>query len=218
MKPFFAAATLALGLCSCSESATVVQILQTIQPSDTCAFTATDPGIASGSLNLQFRSSYLVGLVVRSAYTNTPIDVNGVPLEPGGDVGGSATAFVDTLKLSYASTPSVSIPDQEVPYAAALNPGSDENLLLANLMTTEAAQALATATAGGTNVQVLVTAKLSGKYASGKKSFESNELVYGINVSQRAVAIPACAAGTAPTPVAPCGSLGGQDGQYPTCL
>lgn len=218
MKPFFAAATLALGLCSCSESVTTVQILQHVLPSDTCGFAAGDPGRASGSLNLRFRSSYLLGLVVRSGYANTPIEVNGVPLDPDGEVGGAATAFVDTLKLSYETTPSVSIPDQDVPYAAALNPASDDNLLLVNLMTTEAAEALAAATAGGTTVQVRVTAQLMGKYATGKKSFKSNELVYAIDVAQRAVTIPACAAGTAPTPVAPCGSLGGQDGLYPTCL
>ncbi|NOK23315.1 hypothetical protein [Corallococcus carmarthensis] len=217
MKPFFVAATLALGLCSCSESTPVVQILQTIQPDESCAFTATDPGLANGSLNLNYRNSYLLGLVVKSSYATTPIDVNGVPLDPESEIGGSATAFVDTLKLSYASTPNISIPDGEVPYTAAINPASDANRLVVNLMTAEAATALRAALSGTATAQVRVTMQLTGKFASGGKKFESNELVFGLDVANGGVTLRPCAAEEQPTADGPCGSGGGQDGVYPSC-
>ncbi|RKG67319.1 hypothetical protein D7V80_16515 [Corallococcus sp. CA054B] len=218
MKPFFIAAALSLGLCSCSESAPVVQILQTIQPDESCDFGPDDTGIANGSLNLAYRNAYVLGLVVKSSYTSTPIDVNGVPLEPDTDVGGAATAFVDTLKLSYSSTPSINIPDGEVPYTAAINPASDENRLVVNLMTAEAAAALRTALAGNASATVRVTIQLTGKLASGGKKFESNEVIYGIDVDNRAVTLPTCVGTAAPEiPPGPCGSGIGQDNQYPSC-
>ncbi|WP_404370064.1 hypothetical protein ACIHQR_08940 [Corallococcus coralloides] len=218
MKPFFIAAALSLGLCSCSESAPVVQILQTIQPDDSCDFGANDTGIAAGSLNLAYRNAYVLGLIVKSTYTATPIEVNGVPLEPETDVGGSAAAFVDTLKLSYSSTPSINIPDGEVPYTAVINPASDENKLVVNLMTAEAATALRTALSGTATATVRVTLQLTGKFASGGKKFESNEIVYGIDVANGTPALPACSGTETPNvPAGPCGSGAGQDGQYPSC-
>ncbi|MHA7633261.1 hypothetical protein [Corallococcus sp. M7] len=218
MKPFFIAAALSLGLCSCSESTPVVQILQTIQPDENCSFGAGDVGIANGSLNLAYRGGYVLGLVVKSNYTTTPIDVNGVPLEPEGDVGGSATVFLDTLKLSYSSTPSINIPDGEVPYAAALNPGSDENRLVVNLMTAEAANALRTGLSGNTTATVRVTLQFTGKFAAGGKKVESNEIVYGIDVANTAVTLPTCGEDEDPTvPLGPCSSGVGQDGIYPSC-
>ncbi|RKG54143.1 hypothetical protein D7X30_29610 [Corallococcus sp. AB011P] len=218
MKPFFIAAALSLGLCSCSESAPVVQILQTIQPDDSCDFGPDDTGIASGSLNLAYRNAYVLGLVVKSTYASTPIDVNGVPLEPDTDIGGSAAAFVDTLKLSYSSTPSINIPDGEVPYTAVINPSSDENRLVVNLMTSEAAAALRAALSGTTTATVRVTVQVTGKFASGGKKFESNEVVYGIDVANAPVLLPTCAGTESPAiPAGPCGSGAGQDGQYPSC-
>ncbi|AFE06842.1 putative lipoprotein [Corallococcus coralloides DSM 2259] len=219
MKPFFIAAALSLGLCSCSESAPVVQILQTIQPDESCDFAPDDTGIAGGSLNLFYRDAYVLGLVVKSSYTSTPIDVNGVPLEPDTDVGGSASAFVDTLKLSYSSTPSINIPDGEVPYTAVINPASDENQMVVNLMTAEAVEALEAALGGNATATVRVTLQLTGKFASGGKKFESNEVVYGIDVSNRAYTPPPCVGTAAPQiPAGPCGSGIGQDNQYPSCL
>ncbi|MBN9683163.1 MULTISPECIES: hypothetical protein [unclassified Corallococcus] len=218
MKPFFIAAALSLGLCSCSESTPVVQILQTIQPDEECSFGVGDVGIANGSLNLAYRGGYLLGLVVKSSYNATPIDVNGVPLEPESDVGGSATVFVDTLKLSYTSTPSIRIPDAEVPYTGVLNPGSDENRFVVNLMTAEAADALRAALSGTTTATVRVTVQFAGKLAAGGKKVESNEIVYGIDVANTAVTLPTCPEGQDPeVPVGPCGSGVGQDGIYPSC-
>ncbi|NRD50378.1 hypothetical protein [Corallococcus exiguus] len=218
MKPFLIAAALSLGLCSCSESTPVVQILQTIQPDESCSFNAGDTGIANGSLNLAFRNGYLLGLIVKSNYASTPIDVNGVPLEPDTNIGGSATAFVDTLKLSYSSTPSIRIPDGEVPYSATINPVSDTNRLVVNLMTAEAATALRTALSGTATATVRVTLQFTGKFASGGKKFESNEIVYGIDVANGVGSLRTCATGEDPeVPEGPCGSGAGQDGQAPSC-
>ncbi|NPC75034.1 MULTISPECIES: hypothetical protein [Corallococcus] len=218
MKPFLIAAALSLGLCSCSESTPVVQILQTIQPDESCSFGVNDTGIANGSLNLAYRNGYLLGLVVKSNYSSTPIDVNGVPLEPDSSSGGSATAFVDTLKLSYASTPSIRIPDGEVPYTATINPASDTNRFVVNLMTAEAASALRTALSGTATATVRVTAQFTGKFASGGKKFESNEIIFGIDVANGAGSLRTCATGEDPeVPEGPCGSGAGQDGQAPSC-
>ncbi|NOK33153.1 hypothetical protein D7W79_14395 [Corallococcus exercitus] len=221
MKPFFVAATLALGLCSCSESSPVVQILQTIQPDEECDFTAEDPGLANGSLNLAYRNAYVLGLIVKSSYAVAPIEVNGAPLDPDSDVGGSATAFVDTLKLSYEATTnsgsSINVPSGEVPYTAALNPSSDDNRFVVNLMTSEAAAALRDALSGTTTAQVRVTLQLTGKFAASGKKFESNEVVFGLDVADTAVALRACNPGEVPTVEGPCGSGAGQDNIYPTC-
>ncbi|RKH71435.1 hypothetical protein [Corallococcus aberystwythensis] len=218
MKPFFLAAALSLGLCSCSESPPVIQILQVIQPDDSCDFGSDDTGSASGSLDLAYRNSYLLGLIVRSAYTTTPIEVNGAPLEPESDVGGSGTAFVDTLKLSYASTPNINIPDGSVPYTAVLNPASNENKLVVNLMTAEATTALRAALSGTAVAQLRVTMQLTGKFAAGGKKFESNEIVFGMDVANGAVTLRNCVGTEAPNvPAGPCGSGPGQDGMYASC-
>jgi hypothetical protein len=218
MKPLFAAATLALGLCSCSESAPVVQILQTIKPNASCAFASSDLAQANGSLNLNYGSSYVLGLIIRSSYDITPIDVNGVPLDPEGTESGSSVAFVDTLELSYASTANVSLPDQKVPYALAVRPAANEARLAVNLMTAEIANALRPAVAAGAQ-QVRVTFKLTGKFASGNRKFETNEVIYGIDVSamDRSAALPVCEEGELPSADGPCGTGAGQDGLLPSC-
>jgi hypothetical protein len=216
MKPIFAAATLALGLCSCAESAPVVQILQTIRPDDSCNFTTTDIGLANGSLNLAVGGSYLMGLVVRSGLETTPIDVNGVPLDPEGDIGGNATAYVQSLRLSYNAANGASLPDQEVPYTLTLNPSSNNNRLVINLMTADTVAALNRAVSATDPTLLRVTFKLAGKFAASNKKFESNEVVFGINVSNRAIALKDCAADEQPTSEGPCGTAG-QDGFVPSC-
>ncbi|NOK10335.1 hypothetical protein [Corallococcus exercitus] len=218
MKPFFIAAALSLGLCSCSESAPVVQILQVKLPDKDCKVSNDSPGIANGSLNLAYGRSYVLAFIVNNAYTSTAIDVNGVPLEPGEGTGGASTAVVDTLKLSYETTPNVSIPDGEVPYTAGLAPASEGNTLVANLLTREARDALVAAVSPTQPVQVRITVQFTGKYASGHKKFESNEIVYTVDAYTQDVGIPACGAGTTPDPIAPCGSAGGQDGNFPSCM
>ncbi|MFP2902018.1 hypothetical protein [Corallococcus sp. 4LFB] len=217
MKPFFIAAALSLGLCSCSESAPVVQILQTKLPNAACAVDAEGVGLANGSLNLAYGDRYLLAFVVNNNYSPTPIEIGDVPLEPGSTSGGPGTAFVDTMKLSYETTPSLSIPDGEVPYSAGLAPSSEGNTLVADLITTEAAVALSQAVSTGP-VQVRVTVQFTGKYASGGKSFETNEIVYAIDAFAADRGIPACSAGQTPAAVIPCNSTGGQDGNYPECV
>ncbi|GMU09736.1 hypothetical protein [Corallococcus caeni] len=218
MKPFFIAAALSLGLCSCSESAPVVQILQTKLPNAACVVAADSAGLANGSLNLAYGDRYLLAFVVNNSYSSTPIEIGDVPLEPDSTAGGAGTAIVDTLKLSYESTPSLSIPDGEVPYTAGLAPASKGNTLVADLLTTEAAQALSQAVASGGTVQVRVTAQFTGKFASGGNSFETNEVVYAIDAYSANRGIPACTPGQVIPPVIPCNSTGGQDGNYPECI
>ncbi|RYZ40155.1 MAG: hypothetical protein EOO71_17280 [Myxococcaceae bacterium] len=219
MKPLFVAASLALGLCGCSESPPVVQITSSTVPTLECSLDDAGPARAAGSLNLFYGQSYVLGLLVTSNYVNTPLEVNGAPLDPAPGTGGQGTALVETVELSYATTPNVRIPDQTVKYTASLNPVSEGNQLVVNLLTQDAAEALRDGVpAGGDPVEVTVTIKLTGKYVAGSGSFESNEYVYSFRAFSQDRGIAACAPGTPPTPVAPCGSSGGQDGNYPTCI
>ncbi|WP_375761250.1 hypothetical protein [Corallococcus exercitus] len=217
MKPFVIAAALSLGLCSCSESAPPVQITEIKLPSAACAVEATAPGIAAGSLNFEYGGSYVLAFLVNNSYSATPISIGDVPLEPGGVEGGAATAFVTTLRLSYDTTPNVTIPDAEVPYTGGLSPASEGNILVTDLLTREASVALAAATQTE-DIQVRVTVQFAGEYGSGHKEFETNEIVYSFDAYRRDRGIPDCAAEETPEPVAPCGSEGGQDGNYPSCV
>ena len=219
MKPLFVAASLALGLCACSESPPVIQILSSKVPTATCSIEEDAPGRAAGFLNLAFGQSYVLGLLVNSSYSNTPTEVSGVPLDPAPGTGGQGTAFVDTVEVSYATTPNIRLPNQKIAYTAGISPNSEENKLVLDLLTREAADALLAAVpAGGTPVQVQVTLKLTGKFLSGGGKFESNEFIYVFEAFNRPISIPACPAGESPEPVAPCGSSGGQDGNYPNCI
>ncbi|RKH16840.1 hypothetical protein D7Y13_10715 [Corallococcus praedator] len=219
MKPLFVAASLALGLCGCSESPPVIQILSSQVPSAECSLDDDSASRAAGSLNLAYGQSYVLGLFVNSSYTNTPLEVNGAPLDPEPTTGGQGTAIVETVELSYETTPNVRIPDQTINYTASLNPGSEQNRLVLSLLTQESAEALLDAVSpGGEPVQVTVTIKLTGRYAAGSGSFESNDYVYTFRAFNQDQGIPACAPGTVAEPVAPCGSSGGQDGNYPTCI
>ncbi|MBN8226232.1 hypothetical protein JYK02_01770 [Corallococcus macrosporus] len=216
MKPFFIAAALSLGLFSCSESAPAVQITQIKLPDASCSVDTEAPGIASGQLNFEYGRSYVLAFLVNNSYSATPISVGDNPLEPDGVEGGAATAFVTTLRLSYDTTPSLSIPDAEVPYAGGLNPSSQGNVLVTGLLTSEASGILSEATKGG-DVQVRVTVQFAGEYGSGSKEFETNEIVYTINAIRRNFGVADCKAGEVPEPGAPCGSPGGQDGNLPSC-
>ncbi|RKH43844.1 hypothetical protein [Corallococcus sicarius] len=218
MKPLFVAASLALGLCACTESPPVVQILQSKQPNAECVIATDGIGIARGGLNLAYARSYRLGLVVNSVYANTPIEVSGVPLDPAPPSGGQATLIVDTLKLSYEVSSGASIPSQDVPFSAGLNGASEGNLMLINLFTAESSSALRDAVpSNGEPVQVKVTLQFTGKAASGGAAFESNEFVYAIDVENTPLPIPACGAAEEPEVDAPCGAIG-QDGAYPSCL
>ncbi|RKH44151.1 hypothetical protein D7X55_14435 [Corallococcus sp. AB049A] len=218
MKPFFIAAALSLGLCSCSESAPAIQITQIKFPSVTCEVEDDAPAIARGSLNVQYGQSYVLGFLVNNGYQQTAVDVGDIPLEPGEGSGGAATAFVKTLRLSYSS-PDVSLPDGEVNYTAGLSPGSQDNVLVANVLTAEAAEELANGLAEGEFTEVTVTVQFAGEYGSGHKNFETNELEYSFTAFKRNLGIATCAPGTLPDPVAPCGSSrGGQENNYPTCV
>ena len=217
MKPLFVAASLALGLCACTESPPVVQILQTKQPDATCKVANDAPGIARGSLNLRYTNGYVLGLIVNSLYTNTPTEVGGVPLDPEPATGGQGTLFVETVKLSFETSSGASIPDQEIPYTAGLNPGSEGNLLVLNLISAPVYSALLQAVPTGADpVQLTATIQFEGTYAAGSSSFESNEIKYSVDVSNQDVGVPACAPGAAPESDAPCGNAG-QDGAYPSC-
>ncbi|RKH64325.1 hypothetical protein [Corallococcus llansteffanensis] len=216
MKPLFVAASLALGLCSCAESPPVVQILQTKQPSAACVVAQDAPGIARGRLNLRYGRNYVVGLIVNSNYANTPTEVGGVPLDPNPDTGGQGTAFVDSVKLSFDADSGASIPDQTLPYTAGLNPSSEGNLLVLSLITADVYSALLQAVPTNADpVQVQVTIQLTGKYA-GSSSFESNEVTFSIDVDNRDVGVPTCAAGEVPESAGPCGNSG-QDNVFPSC-
>ncbi|MCY1035632.1 hypothetical protein OV207_29600 [Corallococcus sp. BB11-1] len=219
MKPLFVAASLALGLCGCAESPPVVQILSGKVPTDTCELEDDAPSRASGSLNLAYSQNYVLGLYVNSSYSNTPLDVNGVPLDPSPTTGGQGTAIVEAVELSYDTTPNARIPDQTIAYTASLNPGSEQNELVLSLLSQEAAEALLDAVApGGETVEVAVTIKLTGRFVAGSGKFESNEYVYTFRAFNQDLGIPVCAPGTSSDRVAPCGSSGGQDGAYPTCI
>ncbi|MCY1042556.1 hypothetical protein OV208_14625 [Corallococcus sp. bb12-1] len=219
MKPLFVAASLALGLCGCSESPPVVQILSVKVPTAECSLENSAVGSAGGSLNLAYGQSYLLGLFVNSSYVNTPLEVNDIPLDPEPGTGGQATTIVENVELSYETTPSFRIPDQTIKYTGSLNPGSEQNRLLINLLTRESAEALLDNVPPGSEpVQVTVTVKLTGKFASGSGSFESNEYVYTFDAFNATRPIPVCGPDEVPDAVAPCNSTGGQDGNYPSCI
>ncbi|RKH10348.1 hypothetical protein D7V97_14005 [Corallococcus sp. CA053C] len=218
MKPLFVAASLALGLCACTESPPIVQILQAKQPDPACKVGTDAPGIARGTLNLRYTNGYVLGLIVNSVYFNTPTEVSGVPLDPEPETGGQGTAFVETVKLTFETSTGASIPDQEVPYTAGLSPGSEGNLLVLNLIPADVYTALLQAVPTNSDpVMVAATIQFKGTYASGNSKFESNELKYSIDVRNEDVGIPACAAGQLPESEAPCGNTG-QDGTYPSCI
>ncbi|MFB1482895.1 hypothetical protein [Corallococcus sp. RDP092CA] len=217
MKPFIIAAALSLGLCSCTESTPVVQITSLKLPSATCEVQLTAPGIARGSLNVGVGRSYVLAFLVNNTYLQTGIEIGDSPLEPGDGTGGAGTAFIKSLRLSYATSPNLSLPDGVVNYTAGLSPSSEDNILVANLLTAEAAQKLADNVAAGEDVEVSVTAQFAGEFSASGKKFETNEVVYSFRVFNAPVTIPACEPDEVPDPVAPCGQAGGQDGIYPKC-
>jgi hypothetical protein len=218
MKHFFIAAALSLGLCSCSESAPAVQVTQIKFPDVVCKVEDDAPAIARGSLNVQYGQSYVLAFLVNNTYQQTGVEIGDIPLEPGEGTGGAGTAFVKKLRLSYSS-PDVDLTDGEVNYTAGLSPATEDNILVANILTAEAAEELAAGLAEGESTEVTVTVQFTGEYGSGGKNFETNEVDYSFTAFKRNLGIATCAPGTLPEPVAPCGSSrGGQENNYPTCV
>ncbi|WP_223636786.1 hypothetical protein [Corallococcus sp. EGB] len=217
MKPIIIAAALALGLCSCTESSPVVQITSIKLPSATCTVESDAPGIARGSLDVSVGRSYVLAFLVNNTYAQTAVDIGETPLEPGDGTGGAGTAFVKTLRLSYATSPNINLPSGTVNYTAGLSPSSEGNILVANLLTAEASQKLADSVALGQSVEVSINVQFAGEFSASNKKFETNEVVYSFTAYKSGVTIPACAAGEVPDALAPCGQRGGQEGAYPKC-
>jgi hypothetical protein len=215
MKHFFVAASLALGLSGCSESPSVLQIVRTNSLSSTCSVNESSTQ-AAGSLNLAYGRNYFLAFQVTSSYRPTPIEVNGVPLDEDTENNSQANILLDGADISYSVTPNVRVPSSTLKFTGTILPGSVSNRVVLNLLSQDAADALASGVTAGEVYRMAVTVKLKGKFAAGGGSVDSNEFTYYVDLTNNPPAspLPACAPGA--QPVGPCGSAG-QDGAIPTC-
>ncbi len=209
MKPIHLAVLLAFGAGACVDTPSAVQIFQATPPDASCSVSTSSAGLLRGSLDLSLSQGYLMGFVVRSSLTDTPVVVGDSPLS-GED---TDAVYLDEMEVSYDTNRSgVNLDDATVPIYNAIQ-GGEEGTLLLNLITSDALEDLDTATESG-EVEVLVTLRLHGKTATGSE-VETNEISYPIVVYKSGFACPSPQVPEEATE--PCDPRG-QNGNVPACV
>ncbi|WP_342375743.1 hypothetical protein NVS55_31240 [Myxococcus stipitatus] len=207
MKPIYLIALLALSSVSCVDDYPKLQILQSSPPEPSCTV-PDDRQLLNGSLNLALASNYRLGLIMTSNVRTATIAVGGEPLtDPDGNA-----IYVTELDLSYRTQPELNIPSATVPIYGSFR-GEGNGVMLLSLFTTDALQALHTATQGANIVDALVTLKVRGKMLDGTK-METNEITYSVQVGNVPFSCPPDK--TVEPPTEACDQRG-QNGVLPAC-
>ncbi|MCP3105099.1 hypothetical protein LZ198_40155 [Myxococcus sp. K15C18031901] len=205
MKPFYAAALLALGLVSCVDKTPEIQILQASIPADDCSVQADDR-ILRGALNLGLSTGYNLGFIIASNLVDTPIIVGGGQVSDPD----SLAVFLREADFSYDTIPNLNIPATTLPIFTAYRPNEDSDMVL-NMITTEALNALLGA---GGPVEVVIHMRLRGETASGDK-VATNEVTFGLIVTNTIYTCPK--AGEVHVPRTEACDPRGQNGAVPDC-
>lgn len=208
MKPIYLAALLAFGTVSCVDNLPKLQLLQAAPPDEDCSV-PDDRALLSGSLNMALASDYLLGFVVTSNLSETPVVVSEGPIA---DVDSTAI-YLTEMELSYQTEPNLNIPSATLPVYSAFR-GDRDGLLLAGLLTRDAQNALFSAVSGGALVDLLVTMRVRGHTVSGG-DVETNEVSYPLVVGFAPFSCPK--PGDVPAPRTAACDPRGQNGAVPAC-
>ncbi|MCP3061885.1 hypothetical protein LXT21_24170 [Myxococcus sp. K38C18041901] len=209
MKPIYLAALMAFGSVSCVDNTPKLQVLHAALPDPDCTI-PEDEAILRGSLNLGLAGDFLLGLIITSNLTDTPILVG-----EGGQVSDpdSQAIYIRSVDVSYRTEPDLGIEDANVPLFGGFRPNQDSSLLL-GLLTRDAQAALLAATTGGGIVDTLVTMRFRGETATGSK-VEVNEFTFPLVVTNVGFVCPK--PGEVPSPRSEACDLRGLNGVVPEC-
>jgi hypothetical protein len=208
MKPIYLAALLAFGSVSCVDDVPQLQVLHAALPDQDCSI-PEDEAILRGSLDMSLASNFRLGLIVTSNRIGTEVLVG-----EGGQVSspGSQVVFITSMDVSYQTEPDLGIEDTNVRLFGGFEGGEGSNMLL-NVLTPQARDALAAATATGVVVDTLITMKFKG-HTSANSKVEANEFTFPLTVGQTGYSCPTGQRFAAPT--ANC-DLRGHNGIVPEC-
>lgn len=206
MKRLLFLATLTSLAAGCSSPETGVRLLNAHPFNDQCTIDETI-AISRGSIDLGATTAYNLAFDVQNDLTATETSVGGEVVQPSAQ----NNFFVEQIVYNYTSNPPLTF-NQEITNAHfVVEPGSDDSWMSINLLAPEALTTLLSNVNSG-DYDLLVTIKLKGRSAGGKKS-ESNEVSFPVRVYKR---FNGCPANDRIAPTGPCGNAG-QDSAAGCC-
>ncbi|MFZ5468526.1 MAG: hypothetical protein ACOZIN_03725 [Myxococcota bacterium] len=199
-------------LAGCAVSDDPIRLLGTHALQQDCE--ASEFQLVRGSLDISSTSNYFIQFEMESSLQATTTESGGEQLAGAN----RNDFFAEEIVFTYSSTPSIPFEQERVSMHFVLPPEAarDQSTLNTSLIGPKAGQRLSDSLPNaGDELELLVTAQLRGKLASGQ-SVSSNTVDYPIHVFRSGTPLPLCAPGEVLTG-GPCGTVGGQDGTVPVC-